>query len=363
MKPRHQTSIDNALTLCTQITIIFFILFSILLLSANIVRAQRSSGGTATSTQTPGAPVGSYALSDFDNVNLFNGNLNFNLPLLSLRGRGLTGYTIPLKIERRWTTLTGTITLPEPGSYWYTSEAIRTGLQPGYSPGVMQIYYSGYGDLPCHQYGNPNPPHYYRQTMTKLIFTASDGTEYEFVGQPGTGVGGAATISGCDWNSTGFNRGNVFKSIDGSAMTFISDANIYDLKEIGVGSGDPSFPSAANGYLLLKDGTRYRIKDGFVRWIRDRNGNLTTFAYDSPSGGRLQSITDSIGRQVEFTYTHSACGGFDEITYKGFGGATRRIKVGYSLSRKCFAHDTTRRPNDCCGANLRTAFSLRHTSR
>lgn len=31
-----------------------------------------------------GSPAGSYALSEFDNVNLFNGALNFNLPLLKI---------------------------------------------------------------------------------------------------------------------------------------------------------------------------------------------------------------------------------------------------------------------------------------
>jgi RHS repeat-associated protein len=329
MRTHHLKATVHISIPCAQVAVTFLGLLLMPCLLNGIAHAQRSTGGTATSAQTPGSPAGSYVLSDFDNVNLFNGNLNFNLSLLSINGRGSTGYTIPLKIERRWTTLTRSITLPEPGNEWYTSPVIRTGLEPGYSPGVMQIYYSGYGDLACYAYGNPNPPHYYRQTMTKMIFTSSDGTEYEFVGQQGTGIGGTATISGCDWNSTGFNRGNVFKSIDGSAMTFISDVNIYDVKEVGLG-GDPSFPSAADGYLLLKDGTRYRIEHGIVKWIRDRNGNLTTFAYDSQNGGRLQSITDSIGRRVEITYTHSACGGYDEITYKGFGGAPRKIKVGYS---------------------------------
>src|SRR5215467_320261 len=37
---------------------------------------------------TPGAPAGSYSLSGFDNVNLYNGNLNTSLPLLQIGGRG-----------------------------------------------------------------------------------------------------------------------------------------------------------------------------------------------------------------------------------------------------------------------------------
>jgi len=37
---------------------------------------------------TPGAPAGSYDLSGMESINLFNGNLDFHLPLLSLDGRG-----------------------------------------------------------------------------------------------------------------------------------------------------------------------------------------------------------------------------------------------------------------------------------
>jgi hypothetical protein len=43
-----------------------------------------------------GTPAGSYALSGFDNVNLFNGHLNFHLPLLKVGGRGSAGYTMAL---------------------------------------------------------------------------------------------------------------------------------------------------------------------------------------------------------------------------------------------------------------------------
>ena len=54
----------------------------ILVLSLGVT-AQTSSatdGSTPLGLQ-PGAPAGSYPLSSFDNVNLYNGNLNFRLPL------------------------------------------------------------------------------------------------------------------------------------------------------------------------------------------------------------------------------------------------------------------------------------------
>lgn len=46
------------------------------------VAAQTTSAtdGTTPSGIAPGSPSGSYALSGFDNINLYNGNLNFALP-------------------------------------------------------------------------------------------------------------------------------------------------------------------------------------------------------------------------------------------------------------------------------------------
>jgi len=73
---------------------------------------------------------------------------------------------------------------------------------------------------------------------------------------------------------------------------------------------------------MLRDGTRYRINGGLVTWMRDRNGNKLTFTYASQTP---VSITDSLNRQVTITY--GSPGGYDEITFKGFGGATRSIKI------------------------------------
>src|SRR5262245_30393040 len=76
----------------------------------------------------PGAPAGSYALSGFENVNLFNGKLNFNLPLVAVGGRGGANYTIPLTIEPKWFVVRS---CPEctngpmdyvVNSWWYTIE-------------------------------------------------------------------------------------------------------------------------------------------------------------------------------------------------------------------------------------------------
>jgi hypothetical protein len=64
----------------------------------------------------------------------------------------------------------------------------------------------------------------YQQTLTRLTFSTSDGTEYEFRDQNSGGQ--PATVSNpC---GSGYSRGTVFVTADGTAATFISDSTIYD---------------------------------------------------------------------------------------------------------------------------------------
>src|SRR4030095_15400119 len=74
---------------------------------AAIANAQASVTDSSTPLGlAPGAPAGSYALSAVDNINYFNGNLNFRLPLVSVGGRGDAGYTMTLPIDQRWRVVT-----------------------------------------------------------------------------------------------------------------------------------------------------------------------------------------------------------------------------------------------------------------
>src|SRR2546426_12804841 len=78
---------------------------SLFLLSMAVANAQTTNptDGSTPAGLKPGSPSGSYGLSGFDNINLYNGNLNFRLPLLSIGGRGGAGYTMMLPIEQHWT--------------------------------------------------------------------------------------------------------------------------------------------------------------------------------------------------------------------------------------------------------------------
>lgn len=267
------------------------------------VRAQSATDGMTPVGLSPGAPAGSYPLSGFDAINFFNGNLNFTLPEIQIAGRGHTNYTIPLRLERKWRVIHRPYK-PYPAASWWQVGPIGygPGRLEGRLAGLPDVYDCGWGGL----------------TLLRLTFTAPDGTEFEMRDKL---TGGAPGWTELDPNScqaqTTPNRGRVFVTADGTSASFVSDVDITDT------NGQGGLPS---GYLMLGNGTRYRIEVGKVMWMRDRNGNLMTFSY---SGSLVTQIKDSLNRVVTFTYHNPNFSTPDEITYKGFSGATRTIRVYY----------------------------------
>jgi RHS repeat-associated protein len=296
---------------------LFFSALLVLLLTSSINAQTSVTDGHTPLGMAVGAPVGSYGLSDLDQVDLFSGNLNFAIPLMSIGGRGTAGFTMTLRPNgnrfhwrvihtvqqtcgQHGCTITGHTYFPSI-NWWATIAS-----QPGYTPGVLIGRKSG--ESPTQPVGCPDGTSIWGSTLTRITFSTEDGTEYELRDQllagqpqplPGGTCGGQAGL-----------RGKVWQTADGTALTFISDDNIYDH------SSNPQtfYPS---GYLLFRDGTRYRIDNGAVSWIRDRNGNQVTF-----SGG---TIIDSLKRTVTYSY-----GEPDVISFKGFGSAPRTIQVSHT---------------------------------
>jgi RHS repeat-associated protein len=272
--------------------------------------AQSATDGSTPVGLTPGAPAGSYPLSGFDTINLFNGNLNFSLPLLHIAGRGGVADVVQLKLERKWHTTWGPYS-PYPN---YNGWQIT---QVGYGAGALEGRVAN-GMVECDQSND---------TLLRLTFTAPDGTEYELRDQLLDGAPGV-TLKSPDCVMSSTSRGRVFKTSDGSAATFISDVELTD------GNGAGIHPS---GYLMMRDGTRYRIDASKVSWQRDRNGNQMDFAYNS----NLQAtqITDSLGRVVSFTYYTQPAATPDKITYTGFGGTPRSINIWYTYLNQSLRAD------------------------
>ena len=297
--------------------------FSVVLLLAFVIETQaQQSTTTITDGRTPsgvapGSPAGSYPLSGFDNVNLFNGNLNFRLPLLSVGGRGSAGYTMMMALNvKSWHVKHFHKVMPDENEINSYSPK-QTGWHPYSGYGVGQLTGRHLGLHISTLFGGQQ---YYSKTLARLTFSTADGTEYELRDQ---------LSDGAPLNSTstqGAYRGTVFVTADGTAATYISDTPIYDNPQINI-NGPRFFGTAdLSGVLMLRDGTRYRIDGGQVSSITDRNGNKVIFTY-SASG---MTVTDSLNRQVTVTYNVDEGAPFgvcDKITFAGFGGAQRVIRL------------------------------------
>src|SRR5205814_3244483 len=137
-----------------------------------------------------------------------------------------------------------------------------------YGPGVLQsrtVFQGG------HLSNDPTQSSTFGWSLTRLVFTAADGTEYEL---RDVQTGGQAHDARTN-NNQPYSRGTVFVTADGSSATFVSDAPITETFQFG-----DTVYGAPSGFLLLADGTRYCVVDGGVRWIRDRNGNRIKYESD-----------------------------------------------------------------------------------
>ncbi len=314
---RHRGSdfLSFAKQLLRTLTVIFLVVLALSVAKAQQTTTSVTDGATPSGLQ-PGSPAGSYALSGFDNVNLYNGNLNFHLPLLQIRGRGAAQMTSVVALNvKGWHVSHFHREMPdgnEIDSYkpsqlgWIPYRGLGAGTVVGRNYGLMTSK-----NLTCT---------WYSKTLSRLTFSMPGGTEYELRDQDKSGE---PLSSSC---TQGANRKRIFATADGTAATFISDTDIIDNPAINV-AGPHGF--AVSGYLMLRDGTRYRIDDSNVTWIRDRNGNTLRFAYTTNS----MTITDSLNRTVTVNYNVSDVAPYglcDQIIYTGFAGGQRIIRVSHT---------------------------------
>lgn len=295
---------------------------SLLLLALFVISGSaqtRVTDGVTPLGLSPGSPAGSFPLGDFDHINLFNGNLNFRLPMTQSAGRGSVSAPLMLPIEQHWQVIEelnvhGEISR-RPDPQWWQE------IKPVYGPGLVMVRYwkdkNSY--LSCTNFGHPGS---YGKALAHITFTAPDATEFD-LRAPGTG--GIPAVYGQCAQQYGNSRGQVFVTSDGTAATFTSDSEIRD--EV---YADSITEDLVSGYLKTRDGTVYRVNGGYISWMRDRNGNLISFTYDSQH--RLSKVTDSLNREMNLTYDvndtqpYGLC---DWITYKGFGEATRTIRISH----------------------------------
>ena len=295
----HQTSFARTVTLRTISSTAALLLFFI------TVAAQQQQSWSPVDNGRTAAFVMSSATSN-DEINLYNGRVSLKIPIGTIGARGQAAYQPTVSISR--TFVVRRVNDWMNGSSWSTPtyQIIAENYQDSYDFSNFQP-----GLLPAVMFGrktrnaNPGfsgsaPP---CSKVTKLLLRL-----------PGTQIELRDNLTGGEPDSSFMkNRGRDWHSVDGSGIFFKSDTDIIDetcsdTQWLAMNGGNTIYPT---GYLMMKDGTRYRFVDGYPKWMRDRNGNIIKFTGTS-------TVTDSINRQ------HSLLNGF---TYTAVDGTARTVSV------------------------------------
>ena len=270
------------------------------------------------------SPLGSYGGSNFDNINLFNGNLSMSMPLANLVGRtGMSGRVVISYNSKFWHSekVDENPILKSHSVYvrpmYDPVDTTQYYLAPGWTIGIGKMFGRQIGfdqSSTCFVSTQPNNEVAFPgKTITTLTFTAPNGTEYDF--RDDLYDGGPLELVNC----AGQSRGTMFHSTNGSAATFVSDSEVIDVPAQVQGTYSPT------GYVYLKEGTRFRIVKGLVTQERDHNGNLISYQY---SGTKLTNITDTMGREINIAYPTTG-NVIASVSFLGIGGTsnTKTINI------------------------------------
>lgn len=311
---------------CSRSICVFHLFFLLLLSPLGLISQEPGNKEFTPLGMASGAPDGSQVLSEAERINLYTGNFSYSLSLLEVAGRGDIEVPLNLNIEQHWKIFAaGGTGIFHPDEFLASQNPNIFQKKIRYNPGNLVAKYSAAGTRTC---GQPIQTQVIR-TLMQLFFTGPDGTEFTLVDKQSQGQ--AYDHPSC---YSSYSRGREFVTTDGTSATFVSDTPLVE--------STPSFFSffvgephpVQGGYLMLRDGTKYRIEQGVATWMTDRNGNRMDFTYIQdplyPSEKKLTQINDSLSRTVDIEYDVqdvSPYGLCDRITYKGFSGSSRTIRI------------------------------------
>jgi RHS repeat-associated protein len=309
------------------------ITFSILVSQA--IAQNSSDRGTPADSKKGQSAQSTYARDKIETVNLANGNFSLSIPLASVGGRGSASFTIALSYNSKvWTTQSD-------GNGMFTGEGAQGTFRNLYtamydkhrteddepylirlpggwsiltSPGIKLLTY-GIGHLTsgCNVTTDDQPDCGFKYALTKMWVTLPDGSQLELrdVATQGTPYNTTDPYIEGYFPVIDRDRGQVWRSIDGSNVIFVRDAG-YPVGHIG---GVNEFPT---GWVFLSNGTRMRMEQGVGTKIIDRNGNFITFDRSTAT------YTDQLGRQTVV----SGSG----VTVKGYLGVPdRSISLNFGI--------------------------------
>ena len=258
-------------------------------------------------------PNGSYSISDIENINVLNGNVNIRIPLASLPpiAGGKLSWTITAQYNSKiWDMIREQANDVE--TSWQPYIINQPGVGGGWAIGRAYsiVFRNANDDLQRLQYpGNSGVPQWDLNLINnyqwwKVVLVMPDGSEHEF--RP---TDSSSYIGGQD-----FLRGFFNVIPNGSPMRYYSVDGSYMFARI---------TSNTNWTVYMPDGTQIVQTPDGVQRIQDTNGNKIKIFADG-NGTHYQD--EQTGREIRLTYNAAGQGQW-QVWYNTVTGLQQHIDI------------------------------------
>lgn len=268
---------------------------------------------------------GSFAISDVENVNLTNGNVNLSIPLASLPpiAGGKLSWSLRAIYNSKLWDMKSSQEQPDnrhsqPWTHYFDDLSDSGGWIVS---GAYQLQHSlADSDVQV----DCGPDKQCQQALTyrhKMIFRTPDGTTHELrplEGHPYTGVGAQ------DWR-----RGFYADTPDttGQAMRYYSYDGSFLWAVIN------PLGSQVQWTVYMPDGTsvaQFGAQASFIQQIKDTNGNKIDITSTTNLAGDVSTVCKDVqtGREIRYNFTAATNTGL--VQYQKVGGAWETITVNFA---------------------------------
>jgi RHS repeat-associated protein len=258
-------------------------------------------------------PNGSYSISDIENINVLNGNINIHIPLASLPP--IAGGKLSWTLTAQYNTKVWDVTRYQQNdseTTWQPYSVNNPGVGGGWSIGnayaiffrnanddFERLWYPGNSQVPQWDLDLINNNQWW-----KVVLRMPDGSEHEF--RP---TDSSSYIGGQD-----FLRGFYNVIPNGSPLRYYSVDGSYMFARIS---------STTSWTVYLPDGTQIIQTPDGVQRIQDTNGNKIKIFSDA-NGTHYQD--EQTNRELRLTYNPAGQGQY-QVWYNTVGGVSEHIDV------------------------------------
>lgn len=287
-------------------------------------------------------PVGSYSVSDIENISMTNGNVNLSIPLAALppMAGGDLSWVVRAEYSSKLWDKPGVEVNQTPPVSNYTNSTLQLGdsggwrISGGYNLSIHHVNEDHQGVPPADE---QDPDWYFTEYRSKMILTTPDGAKHElrpvdYASYP-SGQGNHDYQRGFYKDTPAANSVNVtmrYYSFDGSYLW----AKINPF---------PAFGSPQSWSVYLSNGTIVEQNNGIQR-IKDTNGNNLKIWSDIVGSVPTTHWQDEqTGREIKYGY--NAATNIGQMQYQTVGGSWVSIDINFGTTS---VHGMTYLAGDPC---------------